>query len=339
MKILFIGGTGNISSEISNLILERGKDELVLLNRGGAKNKDLPKGARFLTGDIHDEAAIKKLIANESFDVVADFIAFTPDHVERDYRLFKGKTKQYIFISSASAYQKPQALVPITESTPLVNPYWQYSRDKIACEDFLMKMVREEGFPATIIRPSHTYGDFMLPLPIAGWPTLKRMIEGKQVIIHGDGTSLWTLTHSKDFARAFVGLMGNVHTIGDAINITGDEWLTWNQIFKIYADILGVKLNAVHVSSDFLVATSSEDLEGPLCGDMMNNVIFDNAKLKKLIPGFAADIAFSEGIKMPIKNHLNNVDLQIENPAFDRWCDAVIAAQETAIESVRKALL
>jgi nucleoside-diphosphate-sugar epimerase len=339
MKILFIGGTGNISSEISKLILERGKDELVLLNRGSEKNKDLPSGAHFLTGDIHDEAAIQKLIADEAFDVVANFIAFTKDDVERDYRLFRGKAKQYIFISSASAYQKPQASVPITESTPLVNPYWQYSRNKIACEDFLMKKVRDEAFPATIIRPSHTYGDLMLPLPIAGWPTLKRMLEGKQVIIHGDGTSLWTLTHSKDFAKAFIGLMGNVHAIGDAVNITGDEWLTWNQIFKIYADVLGVTLNAVHVSSNFLISTSSNDLEGPLRGDMMNNVIFDNAKLKKLVPGFTADIPFSEGIKTPIKHYLSNAELQIEDPSFDRWCDAVISARQAAIESVRKALV
>jgi nucleoside-diphosphate-sugar epimerase len=228
--------------------------------------------------------------------------------------------------------------VPITESTPLVNPYWQYSRDKIACEDFLMKTLREDGFPVTIVRPSHTYGDFRLPLPIAVWPTIKRMLEGKQVIIHGDGTSLWTLTHSKDFAKAFVGLMGNVHASGDAIHITGDEWLTWNQIFQIYADALGVKLNAVHVSTDFLVSSSINDISGQLYGDMMHNVIFDNTKLKKLVPGFTAEISFAEGVKIPIQYYLNNTEMQIENPAFDRWCDAVIVARETAIKSVRQTL-
>ncbi len=330
MKALFIGGTGTISTAITELFAKEG-GELYLLNRGN-RNDILPGNVHWIKGDISDEEGVAKLIADMSFDVVADFIAFTVDQVERDYRLFRDKTKQYVFISSASAYQKPPLSYPITESTPLINPYWQYSRNKIQCEEYLMKQHRENGFPITIIRPSHTYDNRKLPL--GGWQVARRMLAGKRVIIHGDGTSLWTLTHSSDFAKGFVGLMGNVHAIGEAIHITSDERLTWNQIFGIVADALGVELKAVHVSSEFLAACSLNDHLGSLIGDKANNAIYDNTKLKRLVPGFVATTRFDQGIRRTIANILNHPELQDENPAYDDWCDRIIEAMDTALKTV-----
>ncbi|MBC7960781.1 MAG: SDR family oxidoreductase, partial [Vallitaleaceae bacterium] len=285
MKALFIGGTGIISTGITKALLEKGC-ELYLLNRG-SRNESLPEGAHILQADINDEEKVKELIKGMNFDVVADFIAFVPSQLERDYRLFKDKTKQFIFISSASAYQKPLSDYRITESTPLANPYWEYSRNKIACEEYLMKLYREVGFPITIIRPSHTYDERYIPLGVHGnkgsWQVAKRMLEGKPVIIHGDGTALWTMTHSSDFAKGFIGLMGNIHAIGESVHITSNESVTWNQIYQIIADALNVKLNAVHVASEFLAACSSYDFVGGLIGDKANTVVFDNSKLKRLV--------------------------------------------------------
>jgi nucleoside-diphosphate-sugar epimerase len=332
MKALFIGGTGIISTAITELFAQRG-GELYLLNRGN-RNDRLPGNVHLFKGDINDEKAVAGLISDMKFDVVADFIAFTADQAERDYRLFKGKTKQYIFISSASAYQKPPLSYPVTESTPLVNPYWQYSRNKIACEEYLMKQHRENGFPVTIVRPSHTYDDRYLPLDC--WQVAKRMLEGKRVIIHGDGTTLWTLTHNSDFAKGFVGLMGNVHAIGDAFQITSDERLTWNQIYAIIADALGVELKAVHVPSEFIAACSLNDQLGNLIGDKANNAIFDNTKLKRLIPDFVATTRFDQGVRKTIANILNHPELQKPDPAYDDWCDRVIAAMDAALKAVRE---
>lgn len=338
MKILFIGGTGTISTAISKALLERG-DELYLLNRGH-RNRDLPSGAKELTADINDEEKVAELTAALDFDVVADFIAFVPDQLERDYRLFNGKTKQFIFISSASAYQTPLSDYRITEGTPLSNPLWEYSRNKIACEDFLMKMYRENGFPVTIVRPSHTYDDRSIPLGVHGekgsFQVIKRMLEGKKVIIHGDGTSLWTLTHNTDFARGFVGLLGNIHAIGEAVQITSDETLTWNQIYQTIADTLGVKLNAVHISSEFLDAASRLDYNGSLSGDKANSVVFDNSKLKRLVPDFVAAKRFDQGVKETVQNVLAHPEYQTEDKEFDEWCDKVIAALEKAVQDILK---
>jgi nucleoside-diphosphate-sugar epimerase len=246
--------------------------------------------------------------------------------------------KQYFFISSASAYQKPLSSYLITESTPLANPLWQYSRDKIACENFLMEKYRECGFPVTIIRPSHTYDERSVPLGVHGangsWQVLKRMLEGKPVIIHGDGTSLWTMTHNSDSARAFTGLMGNIHAIGEAVQITSDESLSWNQIYRAIADALNVELKAVHISSDFLDECSGGryDFRGGLMGDKANSVVFDNAKLKRLVPGFYARTRFDEGIRLCVSYILKHRELQKEDPEFDAWCDRVIAAREKALE-------
>jgi nucleoside-diphosphate-sugar epimerase len=344
MRALFIGGTGTISTAISKLVLEQGW-ELFLLNRG-SRNTVVNGGAGagklteiacdIRTGSV--EMIMRKVKAaggEKPFDVVADFIAFVPEHVEKDYLVFKGLCKQYFFISSASAYQKPLSSYLVTESTPLANPFWEYSRNKIACEDFLTAKYRENGFPVTIIRPSHTYDERSVPLGLHGkkgsWQVIKRMIEGKPVIIHGDGTSLWTMTHNSDFAAAFAGLMGNIHATGEAVQITSDESLSWNQIYGAIADALEVPLKAVHVSSEFLATYGASnggyDFAGSLLGDKANSVIFDNTKLKRLFPGFCARVRFDQGIRQTLNYILNHRECQTEDPEFDEWCDRVIDAQ------------
>lgn len=337
MKALFIGGTGTISTAISRKLLAEGH-ELWLINRG-SRNAVLPEGAHIITADINDEAYVASQLEGMCFDVVADFIAFGPEQLERDYRLFKGKTRQFIYISSASAYQKPLSHYKITESTPLANPHWEYSRKKIAGEDYLMKLYREEGFPITIVRPSHTYSERAVPLGLHGrgnsWQNIKRMIEGKPVIIHGDGSSLWTATFNTDFAKGFVGLMGNAHAIGEAVHITSDETLTWNQIYQITADALGVPLKAYHISSDFLAAASDFGAGGGLLGDKAVSVVFDNSKLKRLVPDFVATVRFDQGVRICLDYILSHPECQKEDPEFDAWCDKVIAAQEEALQKIR----
>lgn len=337
MKALFIGGTGTISTAISEKLIKEGH-ELWLINRGN-RNSCLPEGAHTIVADINNEAYVAEKIADMHFDAVADFIAFSTEHLERDYRLFKGKTRQFIYISSASAYQKPLSHYMITESTPLSNPYWQYSRDKIAGEEYLMKLYREEGFPVTIVRPSHTYSERSIPLGLHGekgsFQNIRRMLEGKPVIVHGDGSSLWTLTFNKDFAKGFVGLMGNAHAIGEAVQITSDESLTWNQIYQIVADALNVPYKPCYVSSRFLADAYYSDAEGGLLGDKSNTVVFDNSKLKRLVPDFCATTRFDQGVRECISYIFSHPECQTEDPVFDAWCDAVVAAQEEAVEKVR----
>jgi len=341
MKALFIGGTGTISTAISKRLLspEHGRRELYLLNKG-SRNGVLPDGYKHINADINDEKSVAGLIKDLDFDVVADFIAFVPAQLERDYRLFKNKTKQFIFISSASAYQKPLSDYRISESTPLANPYWQYSRDKIACEDFLMKTYREENFPVTIVRPSHTYDERSIPLGVHGangsWQVAKRMLDGKPVIIHGDGTSLWTMTHNSDFAAAFVGLMGNIHAIGEAVQITSDETVTWNQVYAAVASALGVTLKPYYAPSDFLHKCAPDyDFLGSLTGDKSNSVVFDNSKLKRLVPGFTAVKRFDQGVRETVEYVLSHKEYQVSDPDFDAWCDRVIAALDKAVNEVR----
>jgi len=338
MKALFIGGTGTISSAISRRLLELGW-ELYLLNRGNRNNEIDTKGKPGKLVEINCdirkdsvESVILKLASaseGQPFDVVADFIAFTPEHVEKDFSIFKTLCRQYIFISSASAYQKPLSSYLITESTPLANPYWEYSRNKIACEDFLMNAYRDKGFPVTIVRPSHTYDERSVPLGVHGekgsWQVVKRMMEGKPVIIHGDGTSLWTMTHNSDFAAAFTGLMGNIHAIGEAVQITSDETLDWNQIYRAIAAALNVQMHAVHISSEFLAKNSSYDFTGSLIGDKANSVVFDNTKLKRLVPGFHAKVRFDQGIRRTIDYVLSHKECQIEDKEFDAWCEKTLA--------------
>jgi len=329
MKILFIGGTGTISSAITKQIISNSDHQLYLINRG-TRNDNLSDNVTLIQADINEEEDVAEKVKNLNFDVVVDFIAFVPAHLERDYRLFNKKTKQFIFISSASAYQKPLSDFRITEGTPLANPYWEYSRNKIACEDYLMKMYRENGFPVTLIRPSHTYDERSVPLGVHGkngsWQVIKRMMDGKPVIIHGDGTSLWTMTHNSDFAKGFIGLMGNLHAIGEAIQITSDETLTWNQIYQCIAEKLGVTLKPYYVSSSFLASIGDYDFEGSLIGDKGNSVVFDNSKLKRLVPGFIATKRFDEGIDETIQYVRSHKECQNPDEEFDNWCDKIIDA-------------
>ena len=330
MRALFIGGTGTISTAISKKIIED-KWELYLINRGN-RNDILPEGVKIITADINNETDVAKKLDGMSFDTVCDFIGFVPSQLERDYRIFKDKTKQFMYISSASAYQKPLSDYKINEGTPLSNPFWEYSANKIACEELLMKLYRENGFPITIIRPSHTYDERSVPLGVHGdkgsWQVLKRMLEGKPVIIHGDGTSLWTMTHNSDFAKGFVGLMGNIHAIGEAFQITSDETLTWNQIYSAIANSLGVELKPYYVPSDFLDAVSNYDFKGSLIGDKANSVVFDNSKLKRAVPDFKATMRFDTGIRKTVQNVLSHKEYQIDDPEFDVWCDRLINALE-----------
>ena len=337
MKVLFIGGTGTISAAISKKAAESGL-ELWLLNRG-SRPLGLPECVHEIRCDIGNEAEAAAKLKDLSFDVVADFIIYKKEQAERDYRLFRNKTRQFIFISSASVYQKPASNYLINEGTPHANPFWQYSREKIECEEFFMAKYREEGFPVTIVLPSHTYDERKIPVGVHGskgsWQIVKRMLDGKPVIIHGDGTSLWTCTSSSDFAEAFIGLMGNDHATGESVQITSDELLTWNQIYKSIADTLGVKLHTVHVSSDFLHEAGSYDFAGSLMGDKANSVIFDNSKLKRLVPGFSAKIRFDQGVKKSVEYVLSHPECQIEDPEFDKWCDKIIAAREKALNEIR----
>lgn len=331
MRALFIGGTGTISMAITRQLAQMEEWEVYLLNRG-SRASEVPEGVKTIQADINDEAAVLDKIGDLTFDCVCEFIGFVPSQVERDIRLFRDKTKQYIYISSASAYVKPCRSPFITEGTTLANKYWEYSRNKIACEELLMKEYRENDFPVTIVRPSHTYDERNVPMGVHGskgsWQVIKRMLEGKPVIMHGDGTSLWQMTFNADFAKGYIGLMGNPHAIGEAFQITNDEVLTWNQIYATIADALGVEFKPYYVASDFLAAVSDYDLEGGLLGDKANSVIFDNAKLKKAVPGFAPSIKFEIGIRKTLDYCLSHPECQVEDPEFDAWCDKVIAGME-----------
>lgn len=304
MRALFIGGTGNISTAVSRLAIACGW-ELYLLNRG-LHSLDIP-GAKSIVADIHEPDKVAQAIKDLSFDVIVNWIGFTPLDVQRDLQLFAGKTRQYIFISSASVYQKPPSHPVITESTPLANPYWQYSRDKIDCEHLLMEAYRHDGFPVTIVRPSLTY-DTVIPMALGCWndyTLVDRIKRGQQVIVPGDGTSLWTITHARDFAKGFVGLLAHGQAIGQAFHITSDELLTWNQIYQALADAAGVKARFVHVPSDLIGdvadAMGMPHVRGSLLGDKAQSVIFDNTKIKTFVPGFCATTRFEQGIRETLK--------------------------------------
>ena len=355
MKILLIGGTGIISSHITKQLWATGHD-IFIANRGNnsqfihelcANHANSAKHGTIteLVVDCYNKQELENTVKSvlkdgEKFDAVADFIAFGLHDVQKDIDVFRNLTNQYLFISSASAYQTPLSDFRITEGTPLSNPLWEYSRNKIACEDLLLKTYREENFPMTIVRPSHTYDERSIPLGVHGhngsWQVVKRMLAGKPVIIHGDGTSLWTMTHSQDFAKGFCGLLGNIHAIGETVQITGDETLTWNQIYESIAKSLGVPLKAVHISSEFLASVSDYDFTGSLLGDKANSVYFDNTKLKRLVPSFTTEVRFDQGVKRTIEYVLAHPELQKEDTDFDNWCDAVIEVLDNARKNVRK---
>ncbi|MBO7333971.1 MAG: NAD-dependent epimerase/dehydratase family protein [Lachnospiraceae bacterium] len=338
MKALFIGGTGTISMAITEALSKNENWELYLINRGN-RSSEIPSNIKLLNCDINDEAKVLSLIDGIHFDCICDFIGFVPEQLERDYRLFKGKTDQFMYISSASAYHKPSYNYVITEGTSLSNPYWEYSRNKIKCENYLMKLYSEEGFPVTIIRPSHTYDKRNVPMGVHGnkgsYQVIKRMLEGKPVIMHGDGTSLWHMTFNEDFAKGFIGLMGNKHAIGEAFQITNDETLTWNQIYKSIADALGVEFKPYYVSSAYLAAVSDYDFEGSLLGDKAVSVAFDNRKLKRAVPGLNMNITFDIGVRKTLDYVLSHKECQIEDPEFDAWCDKLISVLEEAKQKMK----
>jgi nucleoside-diphosphate-sugar epimerase len=297
MNVLFVGGTGIISSACAREALARGID-VTFLCRGKTGRHPVPKGARLLEADARDAHAARNALGDRRFDAVVQWIAFVPDHIETDLELFRGRTRQYVFISSASAYQTPPARLPVTESTPLHNPFWKYSRDKIACEKRLIAAYRSEGFPATIVRPSHTYDAGLLPMH-GGWTIVDRMRRGLPVVVHGDGTSLWTLTHNEDFARGFVGLLGHEATVGDTFHITSDESLTWNQIHVIVAAAAGAEPKLVHVPST-LIAAFDPEWGDSLLGDKAHSMVFDNTKIKRVVPEYRAVIPYVRGAEQQI---------------------------------------
>jgi nucleoside-diphosphate-sugar epimerase len=321
LRVLFIGGSGTISSACSSLAVERGI-ELYVLNRGRSVERPLPEQATVLQGDIRDPQSVAKALDGLDFDAVVDWVAFTPEHVQADIELFRGRTRQYVFISSASAYQTPPARVPVLESTPLANPFWQYSRDKIACEDLLMAAYRSDGFPVTIVRPSHTYDRTSVPFD-GGWTVLGRMRQGKEIVVHGDGTSLWTLTHHTDFARGFVPLLGHPRTIGDAFHITSDDVLTWNQIAESLAAAAGVEARLVHVPSDAIAAADPEWGAG-LLGDKAHSMVFDNAKLRSVVPDYLATVPFEQGAREIVAWYDQDPSRQRVDPRFDTLMDRLV---------------
>src|SRR5450755_1581912 len=336
MKILFIGGTGIISTASTALAAKRGMD-LTLLSRG-QHAAQIPAGVKTLIADVNDPALVQKL-ESESFDAVVDWVAFTPADIERDLKLFRGRTRQFIFISSTSAYQKPQTHYLMTESTPLANPYWDYSRNKIACEERLMQAYREEGFPVTIVRPSLTYGETLIPLVLNSWrksyTAVDRMIRGEKLIVPGDGSSLWVITHNTDFAKGLVGLLGHQQAIGHAFHITSDEVMTWDQLFRIVGNAVGVEPKLVYIPSDFITACIPEKL-GTLTGDKSVSVVFDNSKIKRFVPEYRATTPFAEGIRQTLAwFNADPARKQIDSEV-NATLDKLIAAYEKGLsEAVR----
>ena len=329
MKILIIGGTGLISSACSDLAVARGH-ELFIVNRSTSKQYSISEGATVLQADVYaEEAYLASLLAGHRFDAVVDFLAYTVEDIERDLRLFRGKTDQFVFISSASAYQKPPKHYLITEETALENPFWGYSHNKIACEERLMKAHNEEGFPITIIRPSLTYGTSQIPLVGASWShpytVIDRMKQGKKVIIPGDGTSLWVLTWNADFAKGLVGLLGNDKAIGEAFHITSDEVLTWNQIFLEVYQALGLKPNVIHISSEMIIRHNPDKL-GTLLGDKVNSVVFDNRKIKRFVPEFLCEVNWAQGLRRSLTWFESHPEFQtIDQEMNDQWDSIIIA--------------
>jgi len=326
-RLLVIGGTGVISSAVTRLAVERGLD-VTVLNRGSSATRPLPEGAEVVQADVRDPASVRAALGDREFDSVVDWVAFTPEHVQTDVDLFAGRTGQYVFISSASAYQTPPERLPVTESTPLRNPFWQYSRDKIACEDLLVRAYRDSGFPATVIRPSHTYDRTLVPLD-GGWTAMERMRQGREVVVHGDGTSLWTLTHHEDFARGLVPLLGHPRTLGEAFHITSDDVLTWDQVVRALAAALGVEPRIVHVPSDAIAAADPEWGAG-LLGDKAHSMVFDTTKLRRLVPDFATTIRFEQGAREIVEWHDADAVRRVVDARLDAVMDDLVARYRVA---------
>ncbi len=329
MRVLFIGGTGIISSGCAKRLVERSDVSLSFMLRGQS-SRAVPKGVEVIRGDVRDPASVRAALGDKKFDSVVNWVTFTPAHVQADIDFFRGRTGQYVFISSASAYQTPPARLPVTESTPLKNPFWQYSRDKIACEELLVKAYREANFPATIVRPSHTYDVRSLPMQ-GNWTAIDRMRRGKPVVVHGDGTSLWVLTHHDDFAKGFNGLLGNPHTLGEAFHITSDELLSWNQIHELLAAAAGTEAKLVHVPSALIHRFDQHWGDG-LLGDKTHSMIFDNSKIKSVVPEFSATIPYAQGAREIIAWYDADAARRTLDPEFDALTDRIIAAQQRAYD-------
>jgi nucleoside-diphosphate-sugar epimerase len=326
-SILFVGGTGVISAAAAERAAALGH-RLTILTRGRSA-RPVPDGVETLCADVRDRTAVQAALGSRTFDAVADFISYTPDQAQAAVELFRGRAGQYVFISSASAYQKPPTRLPILESTPLKNPFWQYSRDKIACEELLFRAYREEDFPVTVVRPSHTYDRTKIAM-VGGWTDIHRMRAGLPVLVHGDGTSLWTLTHSRDFAKAFVGLLGRPQAVGESYTITSDEYLPWNQIYRLFARAAGVaEPDLVHVASETIAAHSPE-LGPNLLGDRSHSVVFDNTKIKSLVPGYTATIPFADGAREIVQWHDSHPELQNVDPGYMDLTDRLAARARAA---------
>ena len=316
LNLLFLGGTGVISAAAVARARSLGH-RVTALTRGVSGQRQLPAGVEHLTADVRDPAAVRAALGNREFDAVADFLSFTAEHVAAAVELYRGRTGQYIYISSASAYAKPPSRLPVRESTPLCNPFWQYSRDKIAGEDVLVQAYREEGFPGTIVRPSHTYDASKVPL-IGGWTDIHRMRAGLPVLVHGDGTSLWTLTHSRDFATGFAGLLGHPAAVGESFTITSDEFLPWDAVYRTLAAAAGVpEPRLVHVASETIAAHDPKRGAG-LLGDKSHSAVFDNTKIKALVPDYCAVIPFAAGAREILGWHDSRPQAQVPDPG---WMD------------------
>ncbi|TRY17093.1 NAD-dependent epimerase/dehydratase family protein [Tessaracoccus rhinocerotis] len=316
LDILFIGGSGTISHASVERAVRLGH-RVSVLNRGRSTRHELPDEVESLVADVSDGDAVDEALAGREFDVVAQFLGFTPEHVARDVERFAGRTGQYVFISSASAYQTPPSRLPVTESTPLRNPFWQYSRDKIACEDVLVRAHRDDAFPATIVRPSHTYDETML-LTMGGWTDVARLRAGRPVVVPGDGTSLWTVTHTDDFAVGFVGLLGNPLAVGDSFQIMGEHSPTWNQIYTWLARAAGVaEPELVPVASE-TIARALPDLGPGLLGDKAHSMVFDCSKLRALVPEFNPTVTYD----VAVHEQIAWFDAHPESQRFDEDLDA-----------------
>ncbi len=327
MNVLFIGGTGIISSGCARRLVREPGVRLSFFARGQS-TRGVPDGVEVIKGDIRDPSSVRAALGSRAFDVVVDWVAFTPAHVQADIDFFSGRTGQYVFISSASAYQTPPSRLPVTELTPLKNPFWQYSRDKIACEDLLVHAYRENDFPATIVRPSHTYDCRLLPAE-GGYTVIDRMRRKLPVIVHGDGTSLWVLTHHDDFAKGFNGLLGNRRTLGEAFHVTTDEVLTWNQIHEILGRAAGVEPELVHVPSE-VIAKYDAGWGAGLLGDKAHSMVFDNSKLKSVVPGFVATIPYEQGAHEVLAWYDADASRRVVDREFDALTDRIIRAQAGA---------
>jgi len=329
MKVLFIGGTGNLSLACTREALRHGI-EVVHLNRGKSaalRGVEPPEGVETIVGDIHDRGATRDRLGSERFDCVVDWIAFTPDDIQFDIELFRDRTEQFIFISSASVYHKPPGHYVITESTPAYNPFWTYSQEKICCEEILHREYREARFPVTIVRPSHTYSDGWFPntFESTGFTVAQRMVDGRDIVVHGDGQSLWTITHADDFARGFVGILGNPAAIGETFHITSDEAITWDQIHQIIAFALGTEAKIVHCPSEIIARLSPQMGEG-LLGDKQYSLVFDNSKIKRFVPGYRATIPFFEGMRRSAEWIAAHPDKKVINGQLDALINDIVAA-------------